>query len=75
MTARTLTMAVHAAAFLPTVLSAFALRVDEFTVRDDRGGSGSWLVETNRLPQETIIDLLEVLPVHMASVHAFGDSV
>lgn len=75
MSRRSFTLIVHAPAFLPTVLTALALRLPSFTVEDDRSGSGGWLVSVPMTDLETVRAILDAVPTHMASVNTWAQEV
>jgi hypothetical protein len=65
----TLKLCVAGAAYLPTVLTAVALRIKSFAVIDDRNGAEKgWLVMIPAAPTDAVCALLDVLPVHMCHV-------
>jgi hypothetical protein len=66
MTVKSFTLAVYAAAHLPTVLAGTALRVPQFTV--SKVGDG-WHLTINNLDQDRTCALLDALPAHMVCVH------
>lgn len=69
------TLSVTTTPYLPTVLTAIALRVPKFTVEDDRAGNtGGWLIRIVDLPHEVSLDLLEKCPEHMVSIYSIEKS-
>ena len=80
MSTKSVTMAVYAPAYLPTILTgdfnAIALRVPSFTVQrgqEENQYEKPWLITTGQLDEAALGALLDALPVHMASIHSWTE--
>lgn len=72
MKTRTVTLAVYAPAYLPTVLSSIALRSAAFSVKNERSTSHRWLI-TLQDSDAALAALLDALPNHMVCVESVED--